>query len=78
MDIVIAILVLVAVVLVAGVGYRFVTQSRHDKGDDRPVGDTAQAHDEINPHDLPLSHPGREEAEEVAGGADGTTRGPLP
>ena len=46
--------------------------------DETPLGDTPEAHDEINPHDLPLDHPGREEAEEMAGGSDGTTRGPLP
>jgi hypothetical protein len=26
---------------------------------------------------MPLDNPGRDEAEELAGGADGTTRGPL-
>ena len=45
--------------------------------DETPLGDTPEAHDEINPHDLPLDHPGREEAEEMAGGDEGTTRGPL-
>lgn len=32
----------------------------------RPVGDTPEAHDEISPHDLPVSHPGRHAAEEQA------------
>ena len=32
-------------------------------------------HDEITPHDLPLGHPGREAAEEQAGGPRGTTEG---
>ena len=32
----------------------------------RPVGDTPEAHDEINPHDLPPDHPGRQAAEEMA------------
>ena len=43
--------------------------------DDRPMGDTPEAHDEINPHDLPPDHPGRQEAEAQAGGEEGTTRG---
>jgi hypothetical protein len=43
--------------------------------DDTAVGDTAEAHDEINPHDLPVDHPGREAAEEQARGEAGTTRG---
>jgi hypothetical protein len=40
-----------------------------------PLGDTPEVHDEISPHDLPLDHPGRAEAERLAGGEDGTTRG---
>jgi hypothetical protein len=40
-----------------------------------PAGDTPEAHDEINPHDLPPDHPGRQAAEVQAGGEDGTTRG---
>jgi hypothetical protein len=39
-----------------------------------PLGDTPEAHDEISPHDLPPDHPGRAEAERLAG-EDGTTRG---
>ncbi len=39
------------------------------------AGDTPEAHDEINPHDLPPDHPGRQAAEEKAGGEEGTTRG---
>ena len=35
--------------------------------DTRPFGDTPEAHDEVNPHDLPLEHPGRGEAEREAG-----------
>jgi hypothetical protein len=42
------------------------------------AGDTPEAHDEINPHDIPPGHPGRRAAEEKAD-ADGdgarTTRG---
>jgi hypothetical protein len=45
------------------------------EGDDRPLGDTPEAHDEINPHDLPVGHPGRPAAERQAGGEFGTTRG---
>jgi hypothetical protein len=43
--------------------------------DQTPLGDTPEAHDELNPHDLPLDHPGRERAEEMAGGEEGTTKG---
>src|SRR3954471_12032448 len=44
------------------------------------AGDTPEAHDEINPHDLPPDHPGRQAAEEQAEEAQGeddvpTTRG---
>jgi hypothetical protein len=42
------------------------------------AGDTPEAHDEINPHDIPPGHPGRRAAEEQAqdsGGDDDTTRG---
>jgi HAMP domain-containing protein len=35
--------------------------------DSTPAGDTPEAHDEINPHDLPPDHPGRAAAEEQAG-----------
>ena len=40
-----------------------------------PLGDTPEAHDEISPHDIPIGHPGREEAERQAGGLKGTTSG---
>ena len=33
---------------------------------DTAAGDTPEAHDEINPHDLPAGHPGREAAEKQA------------
>lgn len=42
--------------------------------DQTPMGDTPEAHDEISPHDLPKDHPGREEAERLAG-EQGTTGG---
>lgn len=42
----------------------------------RPLGDTAEAHDEITPRDLPKGHRGRAEAERQARESDtGTTRG---
>ena len=43
--------------------------------DGRPLGDTAEAHDEISPHDLPKDAPGRRAAEAQAARRDGTTRG---
>src|SRR4051794_31242185 len=43
--------------------------------DERPLGDTPEAHDEIIPQDLPRDHPGRIEAERQAAAGDGTTRG---
>jgi hypothetical protein len=41
----------------------------------RPLGDTPEAHDELNPHDVPLYSPARRAAEQQAGGLAGTTRG---
>jgi hypothetical protein len=43
--------------------------------DERPAGDTPEAHDEIVPEDLPKDHPGRQEAERQAAEGDGTIRG---
>jgi len=43
--------------------------------EDTEFGDTPEAHDEISPHDLPPGHPGRDEAERLAGRQDGVTRG---
>ena len=43
--------------------------------DDRPLGDTAEAHDEISPHDLPKGSPARRTAEAQAAHRGGTTRG---
>ena len=42
---------------------------------ERPLGDTPQAHDEINPHDLPPDHPGRHAAERMASSGEGSTAG---
>jgi hypothetical protein len=43
--------------------------------DERPLGDTPEAHDEIVPEDLPKDHPGRAEAERQASEGDGVARG---
>ena len=43
--------------------------------DQTEAGDTPEAHDGITPHDLPKDHLGRNEAEHLAGGEDGTTTG---
>ena len=43
--------------------------------EETPLGDTPEAHDEISPHDIPLDNPGRPEAERLAGGEGGTTKG---
>ena len=86
----IPVVILTVIVAVAAIAYRLIAGSNRqadrdstDSGlpkaepdDSRPLGDTDEAHDEINPHDLPKSHPGREEAEREAGD-EGTTRGPV-
>jgi hypothetical protein len=89
MDILIPVLILLVVIALAALAFRAITQRggsdqdstsnfpNQETRDERPLGDTPEAHDEINPHDLPLDHPGREEAEEMAGSEEGTTRGPL-
>jgi hypothetical protein len=41
----------------------------------RPLGDTAEAHDEVSLHDIPLYSPARRAARRQAGGLAGTTRG---
>ncbi len=45
--------------------------------DETPAGDTAEAHDEISPHDLPPGHPGRKAAERQAAEGGGTTSGDV-
>ena len=45
--------------------------------DETPAGDTSEAHDEINPHDLPMDHPGRMAAERESGALKGTTQGSV-
>jgi hypothetical protein len=43
---------------------------------ERPLGDTAEAHDELIPQDLPPDHPGRKAVErEAAEREDGTVDG---
>ena len=81
------VLVLAALCVGAAIAYRTVGTSRSaptDSSDsvprlsaegDRPLGDTPQAHDEINPHDLPPDHPGRHAAEKIAEGDEGETAG---
>src|SRR3954454_13098960 len=43
--------------------------------DQRPLGDTPEAHDEINPRDIPLDNPARQAAEEQVGRPGDETRG---
>ena len=87
----IPILVLAAICILAAIAYRMMAGStRGDSGytdatdptpkvptsgDGRPLGDTREAHDEVNPHDLPRDNPGRRTAEAMAGGDEGTTTG---
>jgi hypothetical protein len=85
-----ALLVLTVICAAAAVAFRLLTGANRDDADssdnvirqpattDRPLGDTPEAHDEINPHDLPLDNPARRQAERQAGGMEGTTTGPLP
>ena len=82
-----AVLLLTVICAIAAIGMRVISGSNRSDADstdnvmkqpaseDRPLGDTADAHDEINPHDLPLSNPGRHTAEKMAEGAEGTTTG---
>lgn len=43
--------------------------------DETPLGDSPEVHSDITPHDIPLDHPGRKAAEEMAAEGDGTLRG---
>ena len=82
----IPITILTAICIGAALVYRTVGTSRTAASDNtdttprlnaeggRPLGDTPEAHDEINPHDLPPDHPGRHAAERMAEG-DGETAG---
>lgn len=50
--------------------------SAHLVGDDTTqAGDTPEVHDELNPHDLPIDHPGRLAAEEQAAEESAETTG---
>ena len=83
----IPLVILLVICAVAAIGFRVLTGSNRSDADatdnvpnqpattDRPLGDTPEAHDELNPHDLPLSNPGRQTAEKMAQGAEGTTTG---
>ena len=87
-DAAIPITILAVICVGAALVYRTVGTSRTAASDNtdttprlsaeggRPLGDTPEAHDEINPHDLPPDHPGRHAAERMAEqGADGETAG---
>jgi hypothetical protein len=85
----IPVLLLTLICAAAAIGYRVLAGRNRTSDDDategglpkqgargdRPLGDTPDAHDEINPHDLPLSNPGRQTAEKMASGIEGTTTG---
>ena len=78
-DFVIPVLIHAALCALAFGAYRMLASSTRDNtpgtDDGRPLGDTEEAHDEINVHDLPLDNPGRHHAEAMAGDEDATTRG---
>ena len=80
-DILIPIAVLAAILIVAFFVYRLLTRATRPadnppgRDDSRPLGDTEEAHDEVNPHDLPLDSPARDEVADAAGDAEATTRG---
>jgi hypothetical protein len=50
--------------------------SAHLVGDDSTqAGDTPEVHDELNPHDLPIDHPGRQAAEDQVSAEGAETTG---
>ena len=65
MDILIPVLILLAILVVAGVGFRMITQRggsdqdstsnfpNQEPRDERPLGDTPEVHSAISPHDFP-------------------------
>jgi predicted lipid-binding transport protein (Tim44 family) len=84
----IPLVILAFVGLIVMLGFRLISSRNRDPSDNtegglpaqqpdptRPLGDTAEAHDEINPHDFPLYNPGRHAAERLSTGAGNTTRG---
>ena len=86
-ELAIPVLILTAILAVVAIIYRTAGTSRTAASDNtdttprlsaeggRPLGDTPEAHDEINPHDLPPDHPGRHAAERRAQGDEGETAG---
>jgi hypothetical protein len=84
----IPVLVLGAICVVAALAYRIIGTSGPKASNDpggssipqldadagRPIGDTQEAHDELNPHDIPKDSPVRAEAVAQAG-HEGTTTG---
>ena len=80
-DFLIPIAVLAAILIVAFFLYRLLTSAAKPadnppgRDDSRPLGDTEEAHDEVNPHDVPLDSPVRQEVADEAGDAEATTRG---
>ena len=76
MSILVAVIILVAVVGIFALFASGVVRGARSGRDDRPVGDTPEAHDELNPHDVPRwDRATRMAAEEQSGGTDGTTGG---
>ena len=76
MSIVVALVILVAVVGIFALVARGVMRRDMSGRDDRPLGDTPEAHDELNPHDVPRwDRATRMAAEEQSGGTEGTTGG---
>ena len=77
----IPIAILAAILVVAFFLYRLLTNAAKPadnppgRDDSRPLGDTEEAHDEVNPHDVPLDSPVRHEVADAAGDAEATTRG---
>ena len=69
MSIVVAVIILIAVVGIFALIARGVARRDMSGRDDRPLGDTPGAHDELNPHDVPKwDRATRGAAEEQSGG----------
>ena len=76
MSILLAVIILVVVVGIFAFIGRNVVQRDMSGRDDRPVGDTPEAHDELNPHDVPKwDRATRGAAEEQSGDLEDTTGG---
>src|SRR3954471_13368570 len=76
MSVVVALVILIAVVGIFALIARHVVRRDMSGRDDRPLGDTPEAHDELNPHDVPRwDRATRMASEEQAGGVGGTTGG---